>query len=226
MAITFVNASQTSGNGVTSLSLSVPTGVASGDFIAFVAVAYSATVTWPSGVTSLANGTGNNTNHNYDVAYKIAGASESTYTVSFSTTTWCAAMAYALHGTASGAPTLYSNVNTSGTYPTSLPAASGSIGASTDATLYVFAGENSGDSGTETLTFPGSLSNTHQINETSAGDVIGMGWGIDVTSPGSATVSTAVDYYDFLFDIAAAAAAGGAVRPRPVNRARFRAACW
>lgn len=231
MSFSYVGSNSGSANGATTMVLTKPTGTAQGDLIIITLNAWASgvTITQPTGFTVPTNGSGSvNSNHYFSTSYLVAGASEpSSYTVSFSTSsTWAEGLIYVLRGAATSSPIANCYKATNATYSLTMPAASGTIANSSDATVYIYGGINSGASGSQTATMPGTLSNEVQTSFSSEGGVLAMGWGVDVTSPGSCSVTTyALDQMATLLDIKAASSAVAMPTPYVFTQTALRRSC-
>lgn len=160
---------------------------------------------WPAGFTQqiLMTGT-NNANHQRYVATKLADGTEGgTLDVTVAGISNAILLLYVIRGVASATPANTATYTASG-YQTSLVPASLTIANSTDLTLYGYGGVTS--AGTETIGIndPGGLSNWLGTLVAGGGTIAGIGWGTDVSSPGSSgSSSTAVDTLDWAMDFTA-----------------------
>lgn len=210
----FVNSGSDQAAGGTALNNSaspvctVPSGLAAGDVLILDVMFYagsSQTITsYPSGFTQvLAATSAGGLAMSRNVAVKIATGSESTLPVSLSGASWGTLISYALRSTSGGTPSVFNHGSiNSASSSTALADASLTIYNSADATVYGYAGTNSAGSGAETITAsPASLSNFTSESQSAAGNVAGIGWGVDVSSPGGATASSAIFEIDWALDI-------------------------
>ena len=195
-------------NGTATQAISVPTGVANGDLLVLYVICYQSTaanIVQASFTTQFANHSTGSTAHYWFLGTRVASSEPGSYTVTLSSaSSWGVAVMIALRSTV-GVGTVAntaSSIDNAGSYPTTLPSASLTIANSGDATIYCYGGTNSGGSGTNTITFAGTLANGTQNTETSGGNAAGIAWGTNVSAPASATVgTTGLDYSDFALDV-------------------------
>lgn len=205
--VSFVNSSTNTGSGVTSLSLSLPAGVQSGDLIIICSIAWtsSGSITLPAGFNYAAQNTGNQnpTSHLETTGYKIATGSEpSSYSVTYTNSSWVIGVVYVFRNVNQSVPIVNTTVRADASaYTATMPAANGTLDSTNSTTLYIFSGINSAATGALTITMPTGLSNIVTQNNSSLGGIIGMGWGNGLTSLGDATATDLVDYMDVMIEI-------------------------
>lgn len=221
----FVAAASATGSGVLSVNITVPAAVQNGDTIIIAVAAYNTTIS-ATGFTLLDNMQGNqSTNHKGATLWRTAASEGSTWTVSFGTSTWPICTAYILRGGIASPVANHGSRSDAASYVTSLPApTSPTINSVNDAVVYAYTGVDSLGSGTESATNPGSLNNWSSQGNSSLGGIVGIGWGTNVSAPGSATVSPdGQDYNDAYIDLTPA----GPFPPQCLlNQAVNRASTW
>ena len=220
MSFSFVGSDSAAPDGVTSVTINVPSGVRNGDFLILAAVSYTAGV-WdvPSGWTAIWNkGLGANpTNHQFLLAWRVASSEPGAYTLTATAAVWPSVVMYAVRGGAASSPVLGSAVAVSSSYQTTLPPPSYTEQQASSLLVYGYGGVNSSGSGGGGLTLPspGNLlpgSSTGDIGNSSGGTDLGVIACTSSTAPGSATITTAVDEADWVIEVAA---------PPPVTVAPF-----
>jgi hypothetical protein len=223
------NSGQIANSALTGNTPALPAGVQGGDLIILVVSAFASTITQAS-FTTLRNTSGAaSANDNFLLSYRIAAGTPgsattdpSQWTVTFGTTTWAGGFVYVIRSSLGVGSVANSAEFTNATRNTVLTAPALTVAGSGDATIWGYGGQPSGNGGVSTaITMPGTLSNT----ATSAGQTwgnggsFGIGWGVNVTAPGTATAVLALDQNDFGVDVTEAImlTPGQALRFPPVR---------
>ena len=219
MAIQFINSTLNNSNNSTTLTVTKPTNTAQGDLVMVYVIYWGSSVTasmTAAGFATLDNDIPGNlsSSHVFYSFWKIAGSSEgASWTCTFSSSsTWAVCVAYTLRNVTATPISHHSTKADASAYTNTLPQATSTKTNSTDGTIYTYGGINSGASGTVSITsWPASLLNTAQSNDSQLGGVVGVGWGINLSSPGSATSNDAagLDYLDSFQDILASVSFAG-----------------
>ena len=193
--------------GVTSVSISVPSGVADGDFLILTAITYTSGA-WnpPAGWNVLfSGGLPLAATHQFILAWRTASSEPASYTLNVGSSAWPAVIMYAARGGQSANPLAGSAFSPGVSYQTTITPPAYTPHFTSSLFIYGYGGINQSGSGGGgmTLPSPSSLlpgSVTADVNNSSGGTDMAL---IATTSPGpgNATIPTGVDQCAFTAEL-------------------------